>query len=63
MKLESTERFLSGLEKGQPASQRASTGPADLTQEQQQREEVGVAWVTQPTELRTWGRNKGEGGQ
>ncbi|XP_059551573.1 TNFAIP3-interacting protein 3 isoform X2 [Myotis daubentonii] len=38
-KLEATERFLSGLEKGRPASPRASAGPADLAQEQQQREE------------------------
>ncbi|XP_027986048.2 TNFAIP3-interacting protein 3 [Eptesicus fuscus] len=39
MKLESTEKFLSGLEQGRPASPRASAGPADLAQEQQQREE------------------------
>lgn len=43
MKLESTEKFLSGLEQGRPASPRASAGPADLAQEQQQREEVGAA--------------------
>ncbi|EPQ08848.1 TNFAIP3-interacting protein 3 [Myotis brandtii] len=38
-KLEATERLLSSLEKGRPASPRASAEPADLAQEQQQREE------------------------